>query len=200
VGEVAVKAPWVMKGYWNRPVETERAFDREGYYLTGDMGALDRDGYLFIVERKDDMIKTGGLNVYPSEVEGVLQSHPAVEEAAVIGLPHPKWETAVTAVVRAKPGRRVSEEDLRSFCRSKIGGYKIPKALFLSQTPLPRSPLGKVQRKTLREAYAGEAKRRWEEESRRDAGTPPLGDDPLRHCRRCEFQEICEKFCTKYFA
>jgi acyl-CoA synthetase (AMP-forming)/AMP-acid ligase II len=199
VGEVAVKAPWVMKGYWNRPVETEKVFDREGYYLTGDMGAMDRDGYLFIVERKDDMIKTGGLNVYPSEVEGVLMSHPAMEEAAVIGLPHPKWETAVAAVVRAKPGREVSHEDLRNFCKKKIGSYKIPKAFFTSQSLLPRSPLGKLQRKSLRESYTGEAKRLWEQESRKDPGRQAPQDDPLRYCRRCEFQEICQKFCTKYF-
>ncbi len=199
VGEVAVKAPWLMKGYWNRPGETAKVFDRDGYYLTGDMGVMDRDGYLFLVERKDDMIKTGGLNVYPSEVEEVLVSHPAVEEAAVIGLAHPKWETAVAAVVRPKPGARISDEGLRGFCRAKIGAHKIPKAFFFSANPLPRSPLGKVQRKRLRESYAAEAAVLWGEETKKQPARRLDRDDPLRHCRKCEFQEICEKFCTKYF-
>jgi long-chain acyl-CoA synthetase len=199
IGEVAVKAPWVMKGYWNRPQETANAFDPEGYYLTGDMGTFDREGYLFLLERKDDMIKTGGLNVYPSEVEGVLASHPSVEEAAVIGVPHPKWEKAVAAVVRTKPDRSLTDEDLRSFCKERIGSYKIPKAFFFTERPLPRSPLGKVQRKALRESYATEGSALWDAAARERPGRGPARDDPLRHCRRCEFQEVCEKFCYKYF-
>jgi len=199
VGEVAVKAPWVMKGYWKRPEETAKVFDRDGYYLTGDMGTLDQDGYLFLVERKDDMIKTGGLNVYPSEVEGVLVLHPAVEEVAVIGISHPKWETAVAAVVRAKPGRRVTGGDLRAFSKGKIASYKIPKAFFTTESPLPRSPLGKVQRKMLRESFATDGIVLRDAEAKETPGRPVFRDDPLRHCRRCEFQEICEKFCTKYF-
>jgi acyl-CoA synthetase (AMP-forming)/AMP-acid ligase II len=199
VGEVAVRAPWVMKGYWNRPQETAKVFDPEGYYLTGDMGTFDREGYLFLVERKDDMIKTGGLNVYPSEVEGVLASHPSVEEAAVIGIPHPKWETAVTAVVKTKQDRSLTDEDLRSFCKEKIGSYKIPKAFFFIESPLPRSPLGKVQRKALRETYATAGSALWDAAAREEKGRNRVRDDPLRHCRRCEFQDVCEKFCYKYF-
>jgi long-chain acyl-CoA synthetase len=199
VGEVAVKAPWVMKGYWNRPEETSDAFDPDGYYLTGDMGTIDQDGYLFLVERKDDMIKTGGLNVYPSEVEGVLAMHPAVEEVAVIGIPHPIWETAVAAVVRAKPGRKATDEDLRAFSKEKIASYKIPKAFFHTENPLPRSPLGKVQRKMLRESFAAEGRILKDPEAEDKPRRPALRDDPLRHCRKCEFQEVCEKFCYKYF-
>ena len=179
--------------------ETAKVFDRDGYYLTGDMGVMDREGYLFLVERKDDMIKTGGLNVYPSEVEEVLVSHPAVEEAAVIGLAHPKWETAVATVVRAKPGRSVTDEDLKAFSKKRIASYKIPKAFFFTASPLPRSPLGKVQRKRLRESYAAEAALLWGRETQKQPARRPVQDDPLRHCRKCEFQEICEKFCTKYF-
>jgi long-chain acyl-CoA synthetase len=199
LGEVAVKAPWLMKGYWNRPEETAQAFDRDGYYLTGDMGFVDPDGYLYLVERKDDMVKTGGLNVYPGEVEGVLASHPDVNEVAVVGFPHSRWETAVTAVVRPRCGRKLTEEHLRSFCKQRIGSYKIPKAFFFTETPLPRSPLGKLQRKALREAYAAEARALWTAGTGEEAGRPAVRNDPLRHCRRCEFQEVCQKFCYKYF-
>jgi long-chain acyl-CoA synthetase len=199
VGEVAVKAPWVMKGYWDRPEETKMAFDPDGYYLTGDMGAMDREGILTLVDRKDDMIKTGGLNVYPSEVEAILSSHPDVEEAAVIGVPHPKWETAVAAVIRLRAGSRITAPTLRSYCGEKIGSFKIPKAFFFTDSPLPRSALGKVQRKALRKAYAKEAALRWDAEAEKPGCRIPDRDDPLRHCRKCEFQEVCEKFCYKYF-
>ena len=198
-GEVAVKAPWLMKGYWNRPEETAKAFNKEGYYLTGDMARVDPEGYLFLKDRKDDMIKTGGLNVFPCEVEAVLQAHPAVEEAAVLGLPHPKWEKAVVAVVRLKPDARLEEQDLRDFCRQSLGGYKIPKVFFFRSNPLPRNPLGKVEKKALKESYAGEARARWQGDPPQKQRPPEPDLDPLRHCRKCEFREVCEKFCYKYF-
>jgi long-chain acyl-CoA synthetase len=201
VGEVAVKAPWVMKGYWNRPEETSHAFSGDGFYRTGDMGFLDREGYLFLVDRTDDMIKSGGLNVFPGEIEAVLCSHPDVEEAAVIGIPHPRWETAVAAVVRTGGNATLRDRDLQDFCRNTLGSYKIPKSFFFTSTPLPRSPLGKVLRRQLRETYGREAtpSKQVEAEGRTDTPAGTRKRDPLRHCRRCEFKEVCEQFCYKYF-
>ena len=199
VGVVAVKAPWLMKGYWNNPEETAKAFNEEGYYLTGDMATMDRDGYLFLVDRKDDMIKTGGLNVFPGDVEAVIASHPAVEETAVIGLAHPRWEKAVVAVVRLNPVSNLEEKELRDFCRKALGAYKVPKAFFFTPTPLPRNSLGKVERKALKASYEEKTKALWQGEASQKQRSPDRDMDPLRHCRKCEFQEVCEKFCSKYF-
>ncbi len=197
VGEVAIKAPWIMKGYWNRPEETSKVFDADGFYLTRDMAHQDQDGYIFIVNRKDDMIKTGGLNVYPSEIEAVITAHESVEEAAVFGIPHQKWQTAVAAVVKLEQGEEASEQDLRDFCKKSIGSYKVPKFFFFTSTPLPRSPLGKVLTGDLKKQYAPNKNPPLKTE--RKPAPPHKGKDPLRHCRKCEFQEVCEKFCYKYF-
>jgi len=140
-----------MKGYYKAPSETERTIV-DGWLHTGDIGMLDPEGFLHITDRKKDMIISGGFNVYPSEVEQVIWSHPAVQECAVIGLPHPDWGETVTAFVELKKGAEVSEEDLRAFCREKLGGIRAPKQ-FTFVSELPRSPTGKVLKKDLRTPY-----------------------------------------------
>ena len=114
-----------MLGYWRDPERTRETL-REGWLWTGDLGFVDEDGYLFLTDRKGDMIISGGENVHPTETENALQEHPAVREVAVIGLPDPKWGEAVKAVVALEPGRAASAEELIAFCRERIAGYKCP--------------------------------------------------------------------------
>jgi long-chain acyl-CoA synthetase len=150
VGEVATCGPNVMQGYWRKPEQTAAAL-RNGWYHTGDLGRLDADGYLYLVDRAKDMIVTGGENVYCSEVEEALYKHPAVLEAAVIGVPDAKWGEAVHAVVvRREP---VTAEELIEFCREHIAGYKLPKAVTFSETELPKSGPGKILKRELRKPF-----------------------------------------------
>jgi long-chain acyl-CoA synthetase len=149
VGEVAVKSPWVFSGYWNRPVETAAVF-RDGWCVVGDMGRRDADGYLYLVDRKSNMIITGGQNVYPREVEEVLHRHPAVAEAAVVGVKDAYWGEAVTAVLVPRDGQRVSDEDLKAHCKSLLAGFKVPKA-FITRARLPKSANGKILHRALRD-------------------------------------------------
>lgn len=151
VGEICVYADGNMVGYWNNPQATAEAL-RDGWVYTGDLATIDEEGYIYLVDRKHDMIVTGALNVYPSEVERVLYEHPAVFECAVIGVPHPVWGEAVKAVVVLKPGATASEEELIAFCKERLAGYKTPKSVdFVPR--LPRNPTGKVLRRVLREPY-----------------------------------------------
>ena len=156
VGEVATSGPNVMQGYWRKPEQTAAVL-RDGWYHTGDLGRLDADGYLYLVDRAKDMIVTGGENVYCSEVEEVLYLHPAVLEAAVIGVPDAKWGEAVHAIVVAR--EVVEAEDLIEFCRQQIAGYKLPKAITFSETELPKSGPGKILKRELRKPF-WEGKRR----------------------------------------
>ena len=151
VGEICVRGDLVMKGYYKAPDQTAQTIV-DGWLHTGDVGMLDTEGFLHITDRKKDMIISGGFNVYPSEVEQVIWSHPAVQECAVIGLPHPDWGEAVTAFVELNEGAEVTEEELRALCREKLGGIRAPKQVaFVSD--LPRSPTGKVLKKDLRSSY-----------------------------------------------
>jgi long-chain acyl-CoA synthetase len=150
VGEVATSGPHVMQGYWNKPEQTADVL-RDGWYHTGDLGRLDEDGYLYLVDRAKDMIVTGGENVYCSEVEEVLYKHPAVLEAAVIGVPDDKWGEAVHAVV--VPRTPVDAEDLIEFCRQHIAGYKLPKGISFSESELPKSGPGKILKRELRKPF-----------------------------------------------
>ncbi|MFY0727274.1 acyl-CoA synthetase [Pseudomonas sp. NFX224] len=148
VGEIIVRGPNIMQGYWNKPEETARAL-RDGWLYTGDAAYMDEQGYLFIVDRLKDMIVSGGENVYSAEVENVLARHPAVAQAAVIGVLHEQWGEAVHAVVVRKPGAQVDAEQLRLYCREFIAGYKCPKSIEFREA-LPLSAAGKVLKRELR--------------------------------------------------
>jgi fatty-acyl-CoA synthase len=153
VGEICVRGPNVMKGYWNRPDATAEAIDVEGWFHTGDAGYFDKDGFLYISDRFKDMVISGGENIYPAEIESVLYEHPAVAEVAVIGLPDDRWGEAVVAVVAPKPYVTVTLEDLRSFGGRSLARYKLPTRLHVVEA-LPRNPAGKVLKYELRERFA----------------------------------------------
>jgi long-chain acyl-CoA synthetase len=156
-GEIIVRAPTVMRGYWNRPDETAETL-RGGWLRTGDLATVDDAGYVYLLDRRKDMIITGGENVYSAEVENVLAAHPAVLEAAVIAVPDDAWGERVHAVVVLAPGRSASEAELVAHCRRFIGGYKLPRS-FEFRAALPRTSAGKVQKSALREPYwAGRAR------------------------------------------
>ena len=142
----------VTRGYWNNPEETARAF-RNGMFRTGDVGYQDEGGYFYIQDRLKDMIVTGGENVYSGEVEAVIYSHPAVREAAVIGIPDPQWGELVAACVVRKPGRDLSTDDLIAHCRRFLANYKIPRHIEFSKTELPKSGSGKILKRLLRERF-----------------------------------------------
>lgn len=150
-GEIVVRGPNVMKGYLKEPEETERTL-RGGWLHTGDIGYLDDDGYLFIVERKKDLIITGGFNLYPSEVEQVLERHPAVQESAVVGEPDPVRGEVVHAFVVLRQGYEVSESELIEFARRSLVYYKVPRRITFIQD-MPRTVLGKPSRRELRDRY-----------------------------------------------
>jgi len=152
IGEMAVAGPQVMAGYWRDNAATTAALP-DGWYRTGDLGTRDSDGYFRIVGRKKDMIISGGENVYPAEVESALLAHPAVCEAAVIGMPSERWGEEVHAVIVFNAGMEATSEDLIAHCRSLIGGYKVPKAITVSPEPLPKSGPGKIAKAVLRERY-----------------------------------------------
>lgn len=149
VGELAVKGPQVMLGYWNRPEETAATL-RDGWLLTGDMAYMDENGYFYIVDRKKDMIIAGGYNIYPREVEEVLFEHPAVQEAAVIGVPDPYRGETVKAFIVKKKGQDVTAEELNQFCRKRLAAYKVPR-LYEFREDLPKTMVGKVLRRHLQE-------------------------------------------------
>ena len=151
VGEIIVRGDTVTPGYWKLPEETERAI-KEGWLYTGDMAVMDSEGYVTIVDRRKDMIVTGGENVYSTEVENTLYLHPAVLECAVVGVPDDKWGEAVQGIVVLKPGCEVSEEEIISFCKERIARYKAPKSIdFISA--LPKTGSGKIEKKKLRDKY-----------------------------------------------
>ena len=151
VGEVVARGPQLMRGYWNLAEASAKAL-AGGWMHTGDAGRLDEQGYLYIEDRVKDMIVSGGENVYPREVENVLFQHPAVADAAVIGVPDPKWGEAVKAIVVLNAGAAATAEELITFCRAQLGGYKLPRSVDFSAS-LPRNPSGKVLKRELREPY-----------------------------------------------
>jgi long-chain acyl-CoA synthetase len=150
-GELIVKGPQVMAGYWQRPDETARAI-RDGWLYTGDVAQMDDEGYVFIVDRKKDMILVSGFNVYPNEVESVIATHPGVQDCAVVGVPDEDTGEWVVAYVIRKD-RGVTVDMIRDHCRQSLTGYKVPK-LVIFRDELPKSPVGKVLRKDLREDAA----------------------------------------------
>jgi acyl-CoA synthetase (AMP-forming)/AMP-acid ligase II len=151
VGEIAIRTEANMVGYWQNEAATERTL-RDGWLRTGDMARMDADGYLYLVDRKNDMIVSGALNVYPSEVERILQQHPDIFEVAVIGVPSEKWGEEVKAIVVLKDGANVEAKDIINFCEGKLAGFKKPKTVeFIDK--LPRNLTGKILKKDLRERF-----------------------------------------------
>jgi long-chain acyl-CoA synthetase len=149
VGELIVKGPSVVRGYWRRPEATANAF-KDGWLYTGDIGRKDADGFFYVIDRKKDMIIRGGQNIYCIEVENVLYQHPAVLEAAVVGVPDEVFGEQVKAVLVPKPGKTLDVEEVRDFCRRSIAVYKVPKYVEIVSA-LPRNPAGKVMKKQLRQ-------------------------------------------------
>ena len=150
-GEIVVRGNLVMPGYYKNP-EATREVSAFGWHHTGDIGFKDQDGYVYIVDRKKDMIISGGFNVYPSEVEQVIWSHPAVQDCAVVGAPDDKWGEAVTAVIELKPGYSVEPAEIIALCKERLGSVKAPKSVQVWES-LPRSPVGKVRKKDIREMF-----------------------------------------------
>ena len=155
VGEVLVRGAHIMKGYWNRPEATAEAL-RDGWLHTGDLATVDKDGFVFIQDRKKDMIITGGENVYPAEVEAVLARHPDVLECAVIGMPSARWGESAAAVVVPKAGTSPTPAELVGFCDGKLARYKIPRVVVIADE-IPRNPTGKVLKRVLRDRFPGPA-------------------------------------------
>ncbi len=158
IGEVWLRAPNVMAGYFNRPVESAAALTADGWLRTGDGGYLDDDGYLFLTDRVKDMIVSGGENVYPIEVEEVLAQHPDVADVAVIGVPDEHWGEVVKALVIGRDGHAPSPADLLAFARVRLAGYKLPRSIEVVDD-LPRTPTGKVLKRELRERHGAPASR-----------------------------------------
>jgi long-chain acyl-CoA synthetase len=151
VGEIIVRSKHIMVEYWHKPDDT-KANIVNGWLHTGDIGYYDEEGYIYIVDRKKDMIISGGENVYPREIEEVLYQHPAVMEAAVIGIPDPYWVEKVHAVVTTKKGTKATAEELIAFCKKSLAGYKAPKSVEFADA-LPKNPAGKILKRELREKY-----------------------------------------------
>ncbi|EIT85413.1 long-chain-fatty-acid--CoA ligase [Fictibacillus macauensis ZFHKF-1] len=149
VGELLVKGPQVMKGYWNQPEETA-AVMQDGWLMTGDMGYMDEEGYFYIVDRKKDMIIAGGFNIYPRDVEEVLYEHEAIQEAVVLGVPDPYRGETVKAYIVVKSGATVTEEALNTYCRKHLAAYKVPR-LYEFREELPKTMVGKILRRALLE-------------------------------------------------
>jgi long-chain acyl-CoA synthetase len=152
VGEIWVRSPQVMKGYWHLPEETEKAITPDGWFRSGDIGYLDDDGYLFIHDRVKDMIVSGGENVYPAEVENVLMAHPDIADVAVIGVPHEKWGETAKAIVVRRAGSAVTEQEIIDFARERLARFKCPTSVEWADA-LPRNPSGKILKKDLRAPY-----------------------------------------------
>jgi long-chain acyl-CoA synthetase len=146
-GEIAIRGHNVMKRYWQRPEETAAAV-RDGWFHTGDIGRVDQDGYFWIVGRKKDVIIRGGYNVYPREVEAVLYKHPAVADAAVVGLPSPDLGEEVGAAVVLKPGARATPDELRDYVKREVAAYKYPRKVWIADT-LPKGPTGKILKREI---------------------------------------------------
>ena len=152
VGEILIRSPQVMKGYWNNDAATREAIDDDGWFKSGDVGYLDADGYLYIHDRVKDMIVSGGENVYPAEVENVLMAHPAIADIAVIGVPDDKWGETAKAVVVVAAGAELSAQDVIDYARANLAKFKCPTSVDFVDT-LPRNPSGKILKKDLRAPY-----------------------------------------------
>jgi len=165
VGEIICQSPLASHGYYKNPEATNASF-RDGWFYTGDLGYFDEEGFLFVVGRKKDMVKSGGISIYPLEIESVIYGHPAILEAAVIGVPDAQWGEAVKAVVVIKAGTDLRAEDLLHFCKERLSAYKVPKSVEF-RSSLPHTDVGKVNKVKLKEIILSEA------------GTPNLVESKL---------------------
>jgi long-chain acyl-CoA synthetase len=147
-GEVLIRGLNIMKGYYRNPEATAAAL-KNGWLYTGDIGRLDEEGYLYIVGRKKEMIIRGGYNVYPREIEELLYEHPAVQECAVIGMPHPELGEEVKAVIYLKDGQRTTPEEIRAYCRDRVAAFKYPRVVEVRSEPLPKTATGKILKRAL---------------------------------------------------
>jgi long-chain acyl-CoA synthetase len=147
VGEIVIRGHNVMKGYWQRPDATEEAI-KDGWFHTGDMAKVDEDGYFFIVDRKKDLIIRGGYNVYPREIEEVLYEHPAIQEAAVVGVPHGELGEEVGAAVVLKSGEELDADDVKKYVKEQVAAYKYPRAVWFMDE-LPKGPTGKILKREI---------------------------------------------------
>jgi len=152
VGEVWTRSPYNMAGYWGKPEETAATIDPDGWLRTGDAGYVDSDGYLYLHDRIKDMVISGGENIYPAEIENVLLSLPTIVDAAVIGVPDPKWGETVKAIVVLAPGEALDEATVIAHCRERLAHYKCPTSVELTHA-LPRNPSGKILKRELRAPY-----------------------------------------------
>jgi acyl-CoA synthetase (AMP-forming)/AMP-acid ligase II len=152
VGEIWVKSPQVMKGYWNNQKATDESINADGWFKTGDAGYKDDDGYIYIHDRVKDMIVSGGENVYPAEVESALMSHPGIADVAVIGVPDAKWGETVKAIVVKAAGVEVTENEIIEFAKANLAKFKCPTSVDWIDA-LPRNPSGKILKKDLRAPY-----------------------------------------------
>lgn len=152
VGEIWIRSPQVMKGYWNMPAETEVAITPDGWFRSGDAGYLDADGYLYIHDRVKDMIVSGGENIYPAEIENVLMGHPGIADCAVIGVPDDKWGESPKAIVVKVPDAELTEDEVIAYCKERLASFKCPKTVDWTDM-LPRNPSGKILKKDLRAPY-----------------------------------------------
>ncbi|GAA4431088.1 class I adenylate-forming enzyme family protein [Georgenia halophila] len=155
-GEIAIDTPGNMRGYWEAPEASASRF-LDGFVLTHDIGYLDDDGYLYVVDRKDDMIISGGFNIWPAEIEQAIAAHPDVVEVVVVGVPHPKWGQTPWAAVVVRQGATVSEAEIVDWCRERVGSMKKPTYVDLRLEPLPRSAVGKIPRRVVREELLARA-------------------------------------------
>jgi fatty-acyl-CoA synthase len=153
IGEVVHRSPQLLRGYYRDDLKTAEAF-AGGWFHSGDLATIDDEGYITIVDRKKDMIKTGGENVASREVEEVVYQLSSVAEVAVVGLPHPTWIEAVTAIVVPRAGQELTEEAVLMHCRLHLASFKVPKAVVLVDA-LPKNPSGKILKRDLRDAHAG---------------------------------------------
>jgi long-chain acyl-CoA synthetase len=155
-GEIIIKSDHVMGGYWKDPEATQESI-RQGWLFSGDVGKFDEKGFLYIVDRKKDMLISGGFNIYPKEVEDAIYKHPAVKEVAVIGIPDAEWGESVQAVVVLKEGMKATPADIIDTCKDHLASYKKPRSVeFIDE--LPKNPYGKIQKKVLQEKYSKKGK------------------------------------------
>jgi malonyl-CoA/methylmalonyl-CoA synthetase len=153
IGHIQVRGPNVLPGYWRLPEKNKEEFSADGFFRTGDLGRFDADGYLTIVGRSKDLVISGGYNVYPKEIELLLDELPGVVESAVIGVPHKDYGEAVTAVIVARQGCALTEEEVIAYVKGKLANFKVPKRIHFARE-LPRNAMGKVQKNVLRATYA----------------------------------------------